>query len=100
MICVAKRDLKAGERITGSGGAEITGMIDTYATCRRENLLPLGLSYGVTVKRAISKSQPLTLDDVELDEASTVTRLWKQQLETFAPSDAATRGKQAELVAR
>ena len=83
VICVAKRDLQPGEVITGSGGAEITGLIDNRATCRRENLLPLGLSYGVTVKRTIRKAQPLTLDDVELDEASMVYQLWQKQSEVF-----------------
>jgi predicted homoserine dehydrogenase-like protein len=83
VICVAKRDLQPGETITGSGGAEITGMIDHRATCREENLLPLGLSYDIKVKRPLRKAQPVTLDDVELDEESTVFKLWKQLNETF-----------------
>jgi predicted homoserine dehydrogenase-like protein len=83
VICVAKRDLQPGETITGSGGAEITGMIDHRAICREENLLPLGLSYDVKVKRPLRKAQPVTLDDVELDEASTVFKLWKQLNEIF-----------------
>jgi predicted homoserine dehydrogenase-like protein len=83
VICVAKKDLHPGDTITGSSGAEITGQIDRYATCREENLLPLGLSYNIKVKRAVRKAQPLTLDDVELDEASMVCQLWRQQVETF-----------------
>jgi predicted homoserine dehydrogenase-like protein len=86
VIAVAKKDLKPGDVITGSGGAEITGQIDTYATCRRENLLPLGLSYDIKVKRDVPKGRPLTLADVQLDEASLIYQLWRLQLSTFPPA--------------
>jgi predicted homoserine dehydrogenase-like protein len=83
VAAVAKRDLAVGETLTGSGGAEITGQIDTYATCRRENLLPLGLSYDVKLKRDVAKGQALTLDDVHLDEQSLVYNLFRLQQATF-----------------
>jgi predicted homoserine dehydrogenase-like protein len=83
VICVAKRDLEPGEEITGSGGAEVTGQIDTHALCRRENLLPLGLSYGVRVKRPVPRGQALTLEDVHLPEDLLVCQLWRLQQSTF-----------------
>lgn len=84
VAAIAKRDLPAGTEITGSGGTEITGQIDTYETCRRENLLPLGLSYGVKLKRNVAQGQALTLDDVQLDEHSLLYNLFRLQLTTFA----------------
>ena len=86
VLAVAKRDLQIGETITGSGGAEVTGQIDCYDVCRRENLLPLGLAYNVKLKRKVAKAQPLTLDDVELDTESLIYRLWQMQLTTFPPT--------------
>ena len=84
VICVAKQDLAPGEWITGSGGSEVTGQIDTYAVCRRETLLPLGLSYDIQVKRPVARGQALTLDDVHLPEDLLVYRLWQLQRSTFA----------------
>jgi len=83
-ICIAKRDLKVGEVITGSGGAEVTAQIDRHEICRRENLLPLGLSYCVKVQREVARGQAVTLDDVQLDENLTVNRLWRMQCKEFS----------------
>ncbi|MBI2505644.1 MAG: NAD(P)-dependent oxidoreductase [Candidatus Latescibacteria bacterium] len=83
VISVAKRDLAPGDWLTGSGGAEVTGQIDLCAVCRRENLLPLGLSYEVQVKRPVSRGQALTLEDVHLPEELLVYRLWQLQRSTF-----------------
>jgi predicted homoserine dehydrogenase-like protein len=83
VISVAKRDLNPGEWLSGSGGAEITAQIDHYEVCRRENLLPLGLSYDIEVKRPVAKGQALTLDDVHLPGELLVYRLWQLQRSTF-----------------
>ena len=84
VIAVAKRDLAAGEVLTGSGGGEITGQIDRHEVCRREDLLPLGLSYQVKLQRDVAQGSPLTLEDVEPDEESLVYQLWRLQNATFA----------------
>lgn len=83
VIAVAKRDLSAGELITGSGGAEVTGQIDKHAVCRCENLLPLGLSYNVKLKRDVSRGQALALEDVDLSEELLAYQLWRLQQTTF-----------------
>ncbi len=83
VISVAKRDLKAGELITGSGGGEITGQIEKHALCKAEKLLPLGLSYDVRLVRDVSRGAALTVDDVELDEDSMLYKLWRLQQSTF-----------------
>jgi len=61
----------------------VTGQIDKHEVCRRENLLPLGLSYDVTLKRDIPRGQPLTLDDVCLRDDLLVYQLWRLQQATF-----------------
>ena len=84
VIAVAKRDLVAGQVLTGSGGAEVTGQIDRCEVCRREQLLPLGLAYDVELQRDVSAGQALTLDDVVLREDFLVCQLWRLQQTTFA----------------
>lgn len=87
VICVAKRDLEPGDVLTGSGGAEITGQIDRYDVCRSENLLPLGLSYGIEMARPVECGRAVTLDDVKLDLDSDAYQLWLRQCDTFPSND-------------
>ena len=81
---ITKCDLKVGQILTGSGGPEITGQIDRHEICRRENLLPLALSYDATMVRNVPKGQALTLDDVEFDDESMAYQLWRLQQATFS----------------
>ena len=46
VITVAKRDLKAGEVLDGSGGYTVNGMCEKATVAREEDLLPLGLASG------------------------------------------------------
>lgn len=84
VVSVAKRDLKAGATITGSGGPEITGQIERHEICKSGNLLPLGMSYDVKLVRNVAKGDALSVDDVELDEDGTLYKLWRLQQSTFA----------------
>src|SRR4029079_3499948 len=43
VITIAKRELKAGERLDGIGGFLTYGTIDNTDTCAIQNLLPMGL---------------------------------------------------------
>jgi len=76
---VAKRDLKAGETLDGIGGFTVHGMIHRAEVARKENLLPLGLTEGARVKRAIPKGQLIRYDQVELDERSILLQLRRIQ---------------------
>ena len=75
----AKRDLKAGEELDGSGGYTVNGVCEKADAARAENLLPLGLAYGVEMKRGVAQGTALTYDMVELDEDSFVLKLRRQQ---------------------
>lgn len=66
VITLAKRDLKKGKTLDGIGGFTCYGTIDNAALCRKENLLPIGLSDGCIVTRDVEKDTPLTFADVVL----------------------------------
>lgn len=76
---VAKRDLKAGERIDGVGGSTVHGLIDDATQFRADNLVPLGVITGAITTRDLKVGELLTYDDVQLDESSTIVLLRKLQ---------------------
>jgi predicted homoserine dehydrogenase-like protein len=79
VITVAKKDLEAGETLDGMGGFCSYGVIDNADVCRRDNLLPIGLSEGATLIRAVPKDQPITFDDVTMPEERLIDRLYAEQ---------------------
>jgi predicted homoserine dehydrogenase-like protein len=77
-VTLAKRSLKAGERLDGIGGFMTYGELD-----REQNaldLLPIGLSEGATLTRDIPEGHPVPLDAVELDGTRPAVLLWGQNL--------------------
>lgn len=78
-VAVAKRDLRAGETLDGSGGKTVIGMIDRAAVAHAENLLPLGLAYNVPVTRDIARGAAIGYGDVRLDESVLSVRLRREQ---------------------
>ena len=83
VITTAKTDLQAGAVIDGLGGYMTYGLAENAPTARAQNLLPIGLAEGCTLKRAIAKDALLTFDDVELPPDRLCDRLWREQLEKF-----------------
>ena len=79
VITVAKRNLKAGEVLDGGGGYTVNGLIEKAEIARAENLLPLGLAYGVKLTRDVSQGEAISYDMVELDEDSFVLKLRRLQ---------------------
>lgn len=83
-VAVAKRDIKAGEKIDGIGGYCVRGVLETHADMKKNGNVPIGLVGGASVaKRDIKDGAFLTIDDIELDESTTVYKLRKLQDETF-----------------
>lgn len=78
-VAFAKKDLKAGDTIDSLGGFTVYGMIDSAETAKRENMLPLGLAPGAVLKRDVPIDHPVTYDDVELNEDSTIFHLRRLQ---------------------
>lgn len=79
VIAVAKRDLRAGDLLDGSGGRNVRAIIERAEVVRAERLLPEGLAYGVTLRRDVAQGEPITWDMVELREDSLALRLRREQ---------------------
>jgi len=69
--------------LDGIGVDTTYGMIEHYTAAREENLLPLGLSEGCRLKKDIQKGRPITYNDVELVENSTILQLRRLQDRTI-----------------
>jgi len=79
VVAMAKRDLKAGERLDGIGGFCTYGLIDNAADARAAQALPMGLSEGCTLQRAVPKDSVLTFTDVQLPSERPCDVLWREQ---------------------
>jgi predicted homoserine dehydrogenase-like protein len=79
VVAVAKRDLKAGERLDGIGGFCTYGLVDNSAAARSINALPIGLSDGCLLRRDIPKDSVISFNDVDEMSQGIVTALWKEQ---------------------
>jgi len=79
VVTVAKRDLKAGERLDGIGGFCSYGLIDTAGRARAMSALPIGLSDGCLLRRDIRKDDVLSFEDVEMSADGLVEALWREQ---------------------
>jgi predicted homoserine dehydrogenase-like protein len=98
VITVAKRTLRAGEKIDGIGGATVYGLVERAAVAAAERLLPLGLAQHAVLLRDVPLGEPLAYDDVQLDETQTVVQLRRLQDQWLGrPTPTTARG---ELVPR
>jgi predicted homoserine dehydrogenase-like protein len=79
VVTVAKRDLKAGERLDGIGGFCSYGLIDNVSGARAMSALPIGLSEGRLLRRDVAKDQVLSFDDVDAIPGGLVEKLWQEQ---------------------
>jgi predicted homoserine dehydrogenase-like protein len=79
VVTVAKRDLKAGERLDGIGGFCAFGLIENASSARTMAYLPIGLSEGCVLLRDKSKNEVLSFNDVERPVHHVVEALWQEQ---------------------
>ncbi len=86
-ITVAKKDLKAGEKIDGLGGFCVYGLIERADVARQEGLLPLGLAPGSQLVRDVAQGEPLTYADVKVDESLTIVHLRRLQDQQVAAAN-------------
>lgn len=83
VVTIAKKDLKAGEKIDGIGHYMTYGVCENADMAYSEKLLPLGVAEGCILKRDIKKDAALTYDDVEVPEGRLIDQLRKEQKEHF-----------------
>jgi predicted homoserine dehydrogenase-like protein len=79
VVTVAKRDLKAGERLDGIGGFCTYGLVDNATAARNMAALPIGLSEGCVLGRDVSKDEVLSFNDVEALSGGVALALWREQ---------------------
>lgn len=83
VIAVAKRDLKAGDLLDGSGGKTVYGLIERADIARAENLLPLTLTDSVRLTCSVAADQPITYAMIERPADSFLWSLRAEQDEMF-----------------
>jgi predicted homoserine dehydrogenase-like protein len=79
VVTVAKRDLKAGERLDGVGGFCAYGLIENTTEARTSGVLPISLSENCILRRDKSKDDVVSFDDVELPVGRQIDALWREQ---------------------
>jgi predicted homoserine dehydrogenase-like protein len=79
VFAVAKQDLSAGDVLDGIGGCSFYCLIDEYEVAAKEKLLPAGIAKNARLSRAVAKDTPVTYEDVELAEPSTILDLRRLQ---------------------
>ena len=70
VAAVAKRDLKAGERLDGEGGYTVYGKVVPARRSLSLKALPIGLAHGVTLTRDVAAGAIVTEADVTGNAAS------------------------------
>jgi predicted homoserine dehydrogenase-like protein len=79
VMTIAKKDLNPGDILDGIGGFTCYGLIELHEVIKKDRYLPIGLSEGCVMKKKISKDEPITYDDVEINENSILLNLRKIQ---------------------
>jgi len=79
VVTVAKKDLKAGERLDGIGGFCAYGLVDNATAARSIDALPIALSEGCVLSRDVAKDAVLSFQDVEMPAGGASEALWREQ---------------------
>jgi len=79
VLTAAKTDLEAGVRLDGIGGFHAYGIIDNFDISARERCLPMSLSEGCVLRRAIPKDAIIKRDDVDLPPGRLVDEIRAEQ---------------------
>ena len=98
VVTVAKRDLRAGERLDGIGGFTAYGLIENHAIARADGALPIALSEGCVLTRDIRKDAVVTFSSVRLPNPRLSDTLWAEQCRRWPK--ATTSDQQQSAVAR
>lgn len=79
VLSVAKRNLKAGERLDGIGGYCVYGLIENSDVARAMDALPIGLSEGCVLTCDVAKDDVIGFEDVINVPQGLAWELWKEQ---------------------
>lgn len=78
VVAVAKRDLRAGERLDGEGGYTVYGKLLSAATSLAAGALPLGLAHGLRLKHAVAAGSIVHWSDVDYDPHDAAVRFRRE----------------------
>jgi len=79
VVTMAKRHLKAGERLDGVGGYCAYGLIENHAAARASNALPIAMSDDCVLLRDVGKDEVVTFNDVKMPPTRLRDELWSEQ---------------------
>lgn len=79
VVTTAKTDLFPGDLLDGIGGFKAYGLCENHSIVENEELLPMGLSEGLTVIKPVKKDQVLTYADVEFPGTRLIDKLMQEQ---------------------
>jgi predicted homoserine dehydrogenase-like protein len=79
LVSVAKRDLKAGQKVDGIGGFDFFSRIYTAPDAKALGGIPMGLTPGGRVIKDIARGELLTYDNFAPDTTQLVYKLRQLQ---------------------
>jgi predicted homoserine dehydrogenase-like protein len=83
-VAVAKRPLRAGERLDGEGGYTVWGKLVPAARSRALGALPIGLAHRLVLVRDVAQGEILRYADLALDERDPTLATRRAMEQAFA----------------
>jgi predicted homoserine dehydrogenase-like protein len=93
VAATAKRDLAAGEKLDGEGGATVYGQLMPARTSLARRALPIGLAQGASLKTTVAAGQTVLWDDCAVDMSSPAVQLRLEMERTFRAAFALGEGE-------
>jgi len=100
VVTMAKRHLKAGERLDGVGGYCAYGLIENHAAARASNALPIAMSDDCVLLRDVGKDEVVTFNDVKMPPTRLRDELWSEQRKRWPATtrtDASSEPRSSQL---
>ncbi|GAA3926566.1 NAD(P)H-dependent oxidoreductase [Hymenobacter algoricola] len=85
VVTAAKTPLFAGQVLDGVGHYLTYGLAENADVAHQQNLLPLGVAEGCTLRRDVERDQVLSYDDVVLPAGRLIDQLRREQAAFFQP---------------
>ncbi len=79
VVCIAKRDLPAGQKVDRIGSADWLGKIYTYTQAKEKKAIPIGIATDGVVTKDVSKGELLTEDNFVPDVSKFIYELRQKQ---------------------
>ena len=89
-ITIAKRDLKAGEKLDKMGGYMYYGLAERAEIALEEGLVPIGLVEGAVMTAPVRMGEPIPRASLQLNENTLLYRL-RQAQDAIVPSPVGAR---------